>query len=612
MNTWLGSIGTFVLGLALTACAQHSTREVGVSDDGLISPIQTSTHRGDDDLLSAGLGLDGLRGTGSAFADPEHPTAAELRRRAIFTNWRGIADLGPLGGYGSIYGAVPKVEGREFAAFARVPGVQSPHRVLAQVPDAFDAKRRCLVVSASSGSRGVYGAIAVAGAWGLPRGCAVAYTDKGAGTGYFDVASGTGVALDGTRALRGSMPLEFEPAAGAVPFAANEVLIKHAHSGDNPEADWGRHVLQAAHFGLRALDEAFPEQAPFTPDNTRVIAVGLSNGGGAVLRAAEADAGLLDAVVAIEPNVLAAEGGRALYDYTSEAAMFLPCALLDARFDSVPFARHAGQPPGAWLARCASLRSGGWLSTDSVREQAAEALQILRASGWTDAGLESAAASTALDLWRAVAVTYAAAYARTGVGPMPCGFGFAAMGADGATHAAGMAERAAWWADATGIAPGAGIGILDSSAQGEDPTWPGTLCLRRLWTEGGELGERLHDGVDATRAGLPRADLPILIVHGKADGLLPIGFSSQAYVDWLRAQDRQPMFWQVGHGQHFDAFLGFPGFGDRHVPMLPYAYAALDRIDAYLDGTGARPESQDIATTPRGAAALDRDALGTF
>ena len=51
---------------------------------------------------------------------------------------------------------------------------------------------RCMVVTASSGSRGIYGAIAVAGAWGLPKGCAVAYTDKGAGTDYFDLDAGHG------------------------------------------------------------------------------------------------------------------------------------------------------------------------------------------------------------------------------------------------------------------------------------------------------------------------------------------------------------------------------------------------------------------------------------
>src|SRR5690606_7310975 len=134
-----------------------------------------------------------------------------------------------------------------------------------------------------SGSRGIHGAIALAGAWGLPRGCAVAYTDKGAGTGYFDLDEDSGVALDGRRVRRGEAQLEFEPA----PLAQVHALgIKHAHSGDHPEADWGRHVLAAARFGLAMLDRAYPEQASFTHENTRVIVTGLSNGGGAALQAA--------------------------------------------------------------------------------------------------------------------------------------------------------------------------------------------------------------------------------------------------------------------------------------------------------------------------------------
>ena len=140
----------------------------------MFSAERATTHRDGDDLLTAGLGLAGLRGLAPpAFADAASPTATELRRRAIWSNWRGIADLAPGGGYGEIYGSTAPVPGREFSAFATVPGARHPHRVLVQVPDGFDRKRRCLLVAPSSGSRGVYGAIAVAGAWGLPKGCAV-------------------------------------------------------------------------------------------------------------------------------------------------------------------------------------------------------------------------------------------------------------------------------------------------------------------------------------------------------------------------------------------------------------------------------------------------------
>src|SRR3546814_8898788 len=100
---------------------------------------------------------------------------------------------------------------------------------MVQIPDGFDHQARCIVVSASSGSRGIYGAIALAGAWGLPHGCAVAYTDKGAGTDYFDVASGTGVALDGTRSA--GSDLVFSPHVSAA-SDTSPILSKHAHSGD--------------------------------------------------------------------------------------------------------------------------------------------------------------------------------------------------------------------------------------------------------------------------------------------------------------------------------------------------------------------------------------------
>src|SRR3546814_13272349 len=90
-----------------------------------------------------------------AFADAAHPTAPELRRRAIWSNWRGIADLAPGGGYGPLYGTTQAVPGREFAALVKVEGASQPHRVLVQVPDAFDTARRCVVVAPASGSRGV-------------------------------------------------------------------------------------------------------------------------------------------------------------------------------------------------------------------------------------------------------------------------------------------------------------------------------------------------------------------------------------------------------------------------------------------------------------------------
>lgn len=568
----------------------------------LTSPVRETRYEGSDDLLTAGLGLAGLRGALTEFADPQHPTAHELRRRAIQTSWKGIADLGPLGRYGELYGNTTAVPGREFQAFARIAGAHAPHRVLLQAPDSFDAKARCLVVTASSGSRGIYGPIALAGAVGLPRGCAVVYTDKGTGSGYFDTATRTGVALDGTRTVAGTAQLEFEPSA-SIPDDVG-VAVKHAHSGDNPEADWGRHVLQAARFGLAMLDRAYPQLAPFTADNTRIIALGLSNGGGAVLRAAGEDAGLLDAVIAIAPNINVPGQGRALYDYVTEAGIWMPCALLDPRFDDMPFARTAGAVSPAWQARCASLQSDRRVG---AKTPSTDALAHLHEAGWTDAAITSAAAVTQFDLWRAVAATYSSSYLRAPVGAMPCGFRFDSIDAKGAVVAADAATSAAWWSDSSGIPPGAGVGLIATPDTTADPTLASLECLRKLWTD---ASLPLHAEVDATRAELPRKDLPIVVIHGAADGLVPMAFSGGAYVEWLRQNNRAPNFWPIASGQHFDAFLAFPGFGDLHVPLLPYAHAAFDKVLAALIAGIPVPSMDTPMSTPRGAGPLETSHLG--
>ena len=594
------------LSLVLAACSSSPARDA--APDFLASETTVTTHRDGDDLLSAGLGLEGLRtATAPAFAVPERPTPAELRRRALHANWRGITDFSPAGGYGTVYGGVPAVPGREYSAFARVQGAQGTHRVLAQVPDAFDRKARCLVVAAASGSRGVYGATAMVGAWGLPRGCAVVHTDKGAGTGFVDLDTGTGVALDGTRvALAGPRAVEFDP--GATSTQAHRVAFKHAHSRDNTERDWGRHVLQAARFGLHALGQAFPADAPFTAANTRVIAAAVSNGAGAVLRAGELDdAGLIDAVVAVAPNV-AAPGARPLYDVASEAALLQHCALL-----ALPDAPSMLPAPAAQAvagARCAALHAAGTLSATTAAEQAREALQTLHDGGWEEGALQLTGLNVAFDLWRAVVATYAQGYTRAGVDVPTCGYGFAMVDAKGVPRASTEAERALWWSDATGVAPTAGVAIVDALAAGNEPALPGLACARALWTGGDAMAPRLRAGVEEVRANArPRVPYT-LVVHGRDDGLVPVAFTSRPYVAAARANGAAIAYWDLPNAQHFDAFLGVPAFGARYVPLLPYAYAAMDQVYAHVVEGAPAPRDRVFATKPRGADTLDARHLG--
>ena len=72
------------------------------------------------------------------------------------------------------------------------------------------------------------------------------------------------------------------------------------------------------------------------------------------------------------------------------------------------------------------------------------------------------------------------------------------------------------------------------------------------------------------------------------------------YVAIARAAGRDVRYWQVRNAQHFDAFLGMPDYAARYVPMLPYVYAALDRMSAHLDDGVALPTDVIIETTPRG------------
>jgi hydroxybutyrate-dimer hydrolase len=109
----------------------------------------------------------------------------------------------------------------------------------------------------------------------------------------------------------------------------------------------------------------------------------------------------------------------------------------------------------------------------------------------------------------------------------------------------------------------------------------------------------LRAGVAATRPSLPRTDLPIFLVHGADDGLVPEAFTSAPYAAWLQDQGRDVRYWKISHAQHFDAFLGLPPLAARHVPLLPYAFAALDAMWGHVVQRKPLPASAVIEARPR-------------
>jgi hydroxybutyrate-dimer hydrolase len=518
-----------------------------------------------EDLLTAGMGLDGLRQPPRMPENGNAPTPGELRRLAIHSNFSGLVDRTPSGGLPEL----PPVPGVERHAWVQLPGRTHPARLMVQVPDALDMDRPCLVVSASSGSRGIYGALPVAGPWALPRGCAFATTDKGAGTDLFDHFSDTGVTLDGTRAVRGDAPLGLT----APKLEALRVSVPHAHSGDHPEADWGRYVIEAARFGVATLEERWPGSGSM-PD-LQVIAVGLSNGGGAVLRALEqAPDGMFDAAVVAAPNITA-PGARPLFDYATEAALLQPCVLADpAALAGLPFANPMLIGPGQ--ARCESLFEAGVIGAPT----SAAARAALETGGFDDEAMTQVAVNVTLDVWRSVAATYASSYLRTPVDAMPCGFTTGLRSPDGAVIAADPVARNLWWATSSGIVPGAGIEwIQPVDTDSADPHFQRLLCLRALWTGDDVESRALRAAVEATRATAELPDLPIILMHGRRDGLIPIAFSARPYVETARANGATRLdYREIDHAQHFDSLVPFPGLAGRYVPLLPLTWAALDEV----------------------------------
>src|SRR5699024_4510750 len=119
-----------LLAIPLLAACDSGRDSVGGSEAAPELEIRITEHRSGDDLLSAGLGLEGLAGQPPQAADTQAPTPAELRRLAIYKSWTGIQSFTPAGGLGGLLDELPSVPGREFQAFMKVADATQPVRML--------------------------------------------------------------------------------------------------------------------------------------------------------------------------------------------------------------------------------------------------------------------------------------------------------------------------------------------------------------------------------------------------------------------------------------------------------------------------------------------------
>ncbi|WP_321896830.1 D-(-)-3-hydroxybutyrate oligomer hydrolase [Paraburkholderia heleia] len=620
------------------------------------SSLQTTRYDGvSDDLLTAGLGKTGLAGPQPAIANPAAPTAAELRRLAIWANYRALVDISANGGYGRFWGpnvdvygndtlGEGKIAGAEYLAFADDGSGRQNVSLLVQVPTSFDPANPCIVTATSSGSRGVYGAISAAGEWGLKRGCAVAYTDKGTGNGAQELMSGLVTLIDGVTANaatagRTSLFTANVPAAALAAYNQkfpNRYAFKHAHSQLNPEADWGKDTLEAVQFAYWVLNQQFAPRVDasnrgvrYAPGDITTIAASVSNGGGASLAAAEEDTGKwITAVVVGEPQINVrmpgdaqvreggqriAAAGKPLADYMTLANLLQPCAALADAAASAPYltALPVATTTAIREARCTSLAAAGYIRGGDTQAQANDALARLH-----EAGYEADSDLLHAPMWDsqavpAVAVTYADAYTRSSVLDNLCGFSFGTTNAS--TGAAGVAPAVSpmltLFGVGNGVPPTNGVNLVynltppggaDHRLATPDASFAGAACLRALWTKG---DPRMRQSVQAISVNANLHGKPAIIVQGRSDALVPINHASRAYLaaNSEREGSRSHLsLYEVLNGQHFDAFLAVPGFDTRFVPVHYYNIAALNLMWSHLKNGTPLPPSQVIRTIPRG------------
>lgn len=569
-----------------------------------------------DDLLTAGLGRVGLAPLGCMppFNDPQ-PTTAEIRRNAVVASHLGLIDRTPGAGYGTLYGPgiVMDADGKSRATNGGViPGDEylayaadsdEPDAVvtlMVQIPDDFDEQNPCIVTAPSSGSRGIYGGVAAAGEWALQHRCAVAYTDKGTGIGVHDLDTDIAYLING---LSDGATLGAAVHFRVSPFVRRTALemglqhrlaFKHAHSGTNAEAHWGRDVLLAIQFAFFVLNlkyDRFAQGKPFSRNDVAVIASGISNGAGASLRAVEEDVmGWIDGFALGEPaiqpesdlrikiedrGIPVAKCGLPILDYMSFLAIYQP-AVADR---PLPTAEAGAK---AWREE---LAKRGLLSGNTDDERSENAQEKIRAHGILKDQEALQYSHSFLAIPVGVSVTYASAYGYFRVDEPVCSYSFARTDNQGKPipltdscsplypHLFAYGNGVPPYMFRTYLPPVPAIAAAAESKTGtantaeaakQEPTTirisilldgqaadkmtdiaravDGVLALRRVVTgddaetkqvlspEERRQHERIAKGMQEVRATGRLHGKPGIIVHGRADAVIAPNHTSRAYV----------------------------------------------------------------------------------
>lgn len=234
-----------------------------------------------------------------------------------------------------------------------------------------------------------------------------------------------------------------------------------------------------------------------------------------------------------------------------------------------------------------------------------------------------------------MALTYANAYARASVKDNLCGYSFAVV--DSATTGAPVAPGsvpananalAQIFAIGSGVPPTSPLEIINNNSLGGpkrdqvsvtgstgvvDFNVDGAACLRGLWTgtlNGSTLSADLQAQSVALKMGVAEVlrsgrvkGVPVILVQGRNDALVPVNHASRAYLGankMAEGPNSEVVYYEVTNAQHFDAFIAaFPAYQTRFIPLHRYVIQSLDLMYARLKTGATLPPSQVVRTVPR-------------
>ncbi len=581
----------------------------------------------DDDLLSAGWSIEQL----AARKLPEQKQKSKqkvdstwLRKAAYYNNIIALIDTTSAGGYSRLYGPLNSqpIPGFEYLSYSKDQDGRLAATLLVQIPDNFDHARPCIIVAASSGSRGIYGAVGTVGSWALTKQCAVAYTDKGTGTGFyfFDVTGDQdgGYAIDGTYQKNSQSPLIFSDKKDKkteIFLTTNPTAIstKHAYSMRNVEKDSGLFVVQAAEFALYQINRHFnnlgeAKTTPLNKENTLIIAASISNGGAASLNAGELDNnGLFDGIVVAEPNIYLRNNKNlsisenkiqftnkkdSSFDYFIAKNLYGPCALLSEKAKQAPLANHPAIVSAQLEQWCSNLKKDGFLTTNNQQELAQEAWKkITDISGDRKSTLDPM--MHVIDLWPALAATYSNQFGRYRMADNLCSVYFSATDKLGNPISLVQFEREKLFATSNGIPPTAGIKLVSSN---NSSRYQQAKCFYQA-----SSNQQIEKGVSEVMASADLNKIPTIIIHGQDDNLINPNLSSRRYYANAKSNSANPTirYYEVTNAQHFDAFAALPMYATEFIPLHYYFEKSLDLMMEHLINGKPLPPSQVVKTKTR-------------